>query len=52
MTNLIERMNKDINELTVYAQLEGSELGEYCSMLISIAQYHPYQGKEMSCKGM
>ena len=38
--------HEKIDELQKYAELEGTEVGEFCSMLCQIAQYPDYMTNE------
>ena len=35
---------KDYEELSEYAQLEGTEIGEYCNSLLLMRDHHPSHG--------
>jgi len=39
-----EEVEKIVDELTEYANLEGSEVGEACRLLIALAGYESYLG--------
>ena len=45
----MKEIDKKINELKEYVRLEGTELGEACSYLISLINYPDYISNELMC---
>ena len=40
------KLHEKINELQKYSELEGTEIGEFCTILCQIAQYPDYMTDE------
>ena len=46
MLNKLEQIVKQADKLEEYAELEGTELGEYWNLLSTLSHYYEYMDKE------